>query len=80
MRFFVKSASGDSHLVPCGDTTVLVERVKEAAVKRVCGESNGCSPGNYRLLLAGTDSVINDKDVVEDVLQDGDCLLLQGNG
>ena len=77
MRFFVKSASGESHVVPCSDATILVGALKEAAVKRLCSEIDGCSPGAYRLVLAGTESVVSDQDVVGEVLQDGDCLLLQ---
>lgn len=78
MRFFVKSASGESHVIPCSDASVLVEKLKEAAVKRLCSESDGCRPGSYELVLAGTESIISDQDVVGDVLQDGDCLILRG--
>lgn len=76
MRIFVKRAGKDSQVIPCKDATVLVEKLKETVVKRLCGSEEYAE--GYRLVLAGTGSVVAEKDVVEDVLQDGDCLLLRG--
>lgn len=83
MRFFVKSANGgSSHVVPCQDVSVTVRALKENVVKRL-RDTNGCSDSSadddvqYRLLLAGTESALEDRDIVQDVLRDGDCLILQ---
>lgn len=74
----MKGAGGGSYAVPCSDPAILVGELKEAVVKRMCSESDGCSPEDYRLILVGTESIISDKDVVGEVLRDGDCLILQG--
>lgn len=84
MRFFVKSANGSSsHVVPCQDASVTVRALKENVVKRLCDADSSDSYSaadddvQYQLLLAGTESALEDRDVVQDVLQDGDCLILQ---
>lgn len=75
MRFFVKNGLlGDSYVIPCNDPTAAVSQLKVVTVERLCSGEN---VENYRLVLAGTSSIINEKDVIQDVLQDGDCLLLQ---
>lgn len=74
MRLFVKKgAHGETHVVPCSDSAVSVETLKAAIVSRLCSGSN-CE--KYRLTFSGNEAVLDEKDAVKDVLQDGDCLSL----
>lgn len=73
----MKSADRGSQVIPCQDATVLVEKLTETVFRRLYG-TEGYAEG-YRLVLAGTGSLLAEKDVIGDVLQDGDCLLLQGS-
>ncbi len=76
MRFFVKNANGECFVIPCEDATASVGKLKESVKRRLCSESDTPSE-HFRLILAGTESIISDQDVIQDVLRDGDCLLLQ---
>ena len=76
MRFFVQEArQSQATVVPCGDPGGLVEGLKKAILERL--KSEGPSE-QYTLCLAGcTEAAISDKDVIQSVLRDGDCLLLK---
>ena len=64
-------------VVPCGDPTALVESLKRTILERLCGERAGPSD-QYTLSLAGcTQATLSEKDVIQEVLRDGDCLLLK---
>lgn len=81
MRFFVKHGPyGQTHVIPWGDSTVKVEKLKASILDRLCpGASDSDTDSDkYRLSLAGNDAVIDEKDTIQDVLQDGDCLSLNG--
>ena len=74
MRFFVKNGpNGESYVIPCNNPADIVSQLKVLTVERLC---SGGNVESYRLVLAGTSSIINEADVIQDVLQDGDCLLL----
>lgn len=78
MRFFVKSGvCGQTHVIPCSDSTASVEKLKATIIARLYTDGD-CA--NYRLSLAGCEAIINEKDAVQDVLQDGDCLSLSASG
>ena len=74
MRFLVKKGScGETHVVPYGDAAAPVKKLKSAIVERLCA---GEDSEDYKLCLAGSGAVISEKDTVQEVLQDGDCLSL----
>ncbi len=77
MRFFVQGeGQSQPSVVPCGDPAGLVEALKKAILERLCKAD--VPSEQYRLSLAGcTEAAISDKDVVQEVLRDGDCLLLK---
>lgn len=78
MRFLVKKgAHGDTHVVPCSDSSVSVKKLKRSIVARLWGEDEDCE--GYSLRLAGSGAVVDDQDTVGDVLQDGDCLSLSSD-
>ncbi len=69
--------AGRSHatVVPCSDPSGLVKGLKDTILERLKSEG---SSEQYTLCLAGcAEAAINDKDVVQSVLRDGDCLLLK---
>ena len=76
MRFFVQGeGSSQPSVVPYGDPAGLVEGLKKAILERLC---EGEAPSeHYSLSLAGCGAAISDKDVIQEVLRDGDCLLLK---
>lgn len=76
MRFFVQSGgSSQATVVPYGDPGDLVEGLKKVILERL-REGDGPSE-HYNLSLAGSGATICDKDVIQEVLRDGDCLVLK---
>ena len=72
--------SGVTFVVPCNDSSGLVGSLKEKIIARFRGEKeeSGFESVNYTLTLAGSEAILNDKDVIDDVLQDGDFVTLVG--
>ena len=77
MRFFVQGeGKSQATVVPCGDPGGLVEGLKKAILERLRREGDGPSD-HYTLSLAGSGATISDKDVIQEVLRDGDFLVLK---
>ena len=75
MRFFVKNSDRDSaYVIPCSDPSASVKKLKEDVVVRIRGEE--ASSGNCRLILSGSEAILSDKDIISDVLRDGDFITL----
>ena len=71
-----EEGQGKTTVVPCGDPAGLVEALKKNILERFCKAD--APSDNYRLSLAGcTEAAVSDGDVVQEVLRDGDCLLLK---
>lgn len=77
MKFYVKkSSSGECHVIPYNDGHAPVKRLKEVVLGRLYTGLNDGDSASYRLSMAGSEALLNDEDIVQDVLQDGDYLLL----
>ncbi len=79
MRFFV-SHSGKNLAVPCSDSSCSIEKLKQKIVSRFQEDSSSggkcVSCDGYRLVLAGQEAVLCERDTVEEILKDGDFLIL----
>lgn len=75
MRVFVKDvAKGDTYVIPCSDTAAKIETLKKEVIGRL--QQAEVVPSEYRLCLGSSKALLCDKDVVGDVLQDGDFINL----
>ena len=92
MRVFVKiccagsaAAAGQTYTIPCNEPTASVGFLKVQALER-WGENNGKkSRGGggeerkaeeFQLTLSGNGALLSDKDVIRDVLRDGEFVNL----
>ena len=87
MRVFVKvlsdgSSAGQTYTVPCKDSGACISELKSQALARWC-ENNGRKSGgrertadSFKLTLSGNGALLSDKDVICDVLQDGEFVNL----
>ena len=83
MRVFVKvccesGAAGQTYAIPCNDASAYISDLKSKALDR-WAETNGKksgrgkrSPDSFQLRLSGNGALLSEKDVIGDVLQDGE--------
>lgn len=84
MRVFVKvyiagSAGGQTYAIPCSEPAASVGVLKSWALDR-WAENNGKKPGEedelkadwFQLTLSGSGVLLSDKDLIRDVLRDGE--------
>lgn len=81
MRVFVKlNVSGkDScfYVIPCKNLRGSVASLKEDILSRRADiNTEGRDASLYRLALAGSGAILSDKDIIEEVVRDGDVLQL----
>lgn len=77
MKFVVKkSGSGECHVIPYNDGDAPVKKLKEVVLERLCAGLSDGDSASYRLSMAGSEALLNDEDIIQNVLQDGDYLLL----
>lgn len=87
MRVFVKvciagSAPAQTYAIPCKEPAASIALLKGQALERWT-ENNGKKAGEderkldrFQLTLSGNGAVLSDKDVIQDVLQDGEFVNL----
>ena len=74
LRFHVKSTTtGKTNLVPCENSNESVQTLKKKILSRCCP---GTDASDYKLVLAGSDAVLDEKDAIKDALRDGDYISL----
>lgn len=77
MKFVVKKfGSGECHVIPYNNGGALVKKLKEVVLGKLCAGLSDGDSASYRLSMAGSEALLNDEDIVQEVLQDGDYLLL----
>ena len=91
MRVFVKvciagSAPAQTYAIPCKEPAARIGLLKAQALDRWT-ENSGKEPGEderkpdrFQLTLSGNGAVLSDKDVIQDVLQDGEFVNLSKHG
>lgn len=87
MRVFVKvciagSAPAQTYAIPCKEPAASIGLLKDQVLDR-WRENNGKKsgedhrkPDSFQLTLSGNGAVLSDKDVIQDVLQDGEFVNL----
>ena len=85
MRVFAKLNIGGnesaSYVIPCKNLRGTVQDLKKGILLRQSGDTHIKSqdPSLYNLSLAGSGAVLYGQDIIEDVIQDGDVVLLSKN-
>ena len=79
MRIFAKTVIGGkesaSYVIPCKELSSTIGELKKSILTRR-PETTVNDLSQYKLCLAGCEAILSDQDLVQDVLQDGDVVLL----
>ena len=68
--------NGETYVIPCDDSAAPVEVLKLKIISRLGKTGKESEHGASHLVLAGSEAILNDKDAISDVLQDGDFISL----
>lgn len=78
MRIFAKvlrdGKESPSYVIPCKELNSTIADLKQSILERQSEKDSNSS--ELKLTLAGSEAVLSDQDLVQDVLQDGDVVQL----
>lgn len=80
MRVFVKVCSdrreSKTYAIPCNEPTITVGVLKSLALDRWSEDNGGGKKESdlFQLTLSGNSAILSDKDLIEDVLRDGEFI------
>ncbi len=78
MRIFAKvlrdGKESPSYVIPCKELSSTIADLKQSILERQ--SEKGPNSSELKLTLAGSEAILSDKDLVKDVLQDGDMVQL----